>query len=183
MRTDEKLAEICENLRIRHGDLFAACRAVGLSANFVQKWMKDDEKAAAEIREAQHLGYMSLESVLIDRAVHGVEEEVWHRGEVVGTKTVRSDALLVKAVEARVPAYNKRAEGGGNVAVNVQIANIMPRAENYSQWLEMKTRTLSDRAAENDPPRLSVGVPEILQGDYVVVQETQRPLAALAGLL
>lgn len=165
---------------MNHGDLFRAARNAGLSIDFLTKWMRDDPKAAEEITEAQRVGYMGLESVLIDRAVHGVEKGVYYKGEVVGYETQYSDSLLIKALEARVPAYKKGEAGAGGVQVNVQVNN-MPRAETYDEWLNMKQRTLEDRASEAKAlPAPGPRVPEVLTGDYVV--KDTRPLNGLEGL-
>lgn len=177
MRTDHNLKAICDNLRQHHGDFHKSCRLAGLSTDFVMNWIKDDRVAAASIDEAQKIGWMGLESVLVDRAVHGTQKQVWHKGEVVGYETQYSDTLLIKAVEARVPAYKKGEQATNTFNGPTQI-NLMPRAETFDQWLEMKARTLSDRATKALPA--PVPVPDIIQGEYV---EVSRPLAALEGLL
>lgn len=140
MRTDEKLQELQDRLEINCGDLHEAARYCGVSPNFVSQWIKDDETAANTLREAQLVGYGGLESEAIRRAVKGVEEDVYFKGEVVGYKTNYSDGLLTKILEARVPAYNKK-ESGNSFNGPTQI-NIMPRADNYEEWLTMRDSTL-----------------------------------------
>lgn len=184
MRTEEKLAEICETLRTNYGDFHAACRMNGVSTDFVTRWMKDDQQARDEITEAQRLGHMGLESAAIRRGVYGVEKGVWFKGEQVGTETQYSDTLLVKLMEARIPAYNKKESNGTGVNVQVNVG-IMPRANTYDEWLAMKQRTLSDRAAETQLlASPATPVPEILQGEYIEVSNTELyPLKHLEGLL
>lgn len=177
MRTDAKLKEICDNLRQTCGDLHVSARRAGVSIDFLTKWMRDDKAAAEEVEEAQRVGWMALESAAIERAVHGVEKGVWFKGEKVGVELQYSDALLVKLMEARIPAYNKK-EAGNTFNGPTQI-NIMPRANNFEEWLGMKKLTLEERDKAALP---APKVPEILQGDYVEVTE-DRPLAALKGLL
>ncbi len=179
MRTDEKLAEICDQLRQTCGDLHGSARRAGVSLDFVANWIKDDREAASKIEEAQRVGYMGLESAAIQRGVHGVDKAVYYKGEVVGSEKVYSDALLSKLLEARVPAYKKGEQSQNTFNGPTQI-NIMPRAENFDQWLEMKKSTLDARNAKNALPA-PVSVPKILQGDFVDV--SNRPLAALEGLL
>lgn len=180
MRTDAKLTEICDALRTTYGDLHGSCRRAGVSVDFVTNWIKDDQDAARAIEEAQRVGYMGLESAAIQRGVHGVEKAVYYKGEVVGTETVYSDSLLGKMMEARIPAYKKGAEQSTTFNGPTQI-NIMPRADNYDQWLEMKKTTLKDRADAKQAALPKPEVPSILQGDFIDV--TPRPLAALEGLL
>lgn len=167
MRTDLKLMQICAELRDNYGDMFKVAKTVGLSVDFINKWMRDDKEALEQIEEAQRVGRMGLASVLIDRAVNGVEEDVYYKGEVVGTKVNRSDTLLVKAVEAYNPEFKKGSDSNGGVQVNVQVNN-MPRANNFAEWLDMKARTLQDRADEKAGILPAPTVPEALQGVYVV---------------
>lgn len=174
MRTDLNLMQICAELRTNYGDMFKSAMAVGLSVDFIEKWKKDDATAREQIDEAQRVGRMGLASVLIDRAVNGVEEDVWFKGEAVGTKIVRSDMLLVKAVEAYAPEFKKGGDGAGGVHVNVQVNN-MPRASNFAEWLDMKARTLQDRADEKALAAPPVQIPEALTGVYVVNSVEEAP--------
>jgi hypothetical protein len=184
MRTDAKLKEICDQLSQAHGDLHTTARRCGVSPQFIMQWIKDDTEAAKQIEEAQRVGYMGLESAAIQRAVHGVEEDVFYKGEVCGTKTNYSDTLLSKLLEARVPAFKKGEQSTNTFNGPTQI-NIMPRAETYDQWLEMKKTTLDDRAKQKALAAPAAQVPEILQGDYVELtpEASDKPLAALKGLL
>lgn len=179
MRTDEKLKEICDNLRQTYGDLHVSARRAGVSIDFVTNWMRDDKVAADEIEEARRVGYMGLESVAIERAVHGVEKGVYFKGEKVGIEIQHSDTLLVKLLEARVPAFNKK-EAANTFNGPTQI-NIMPRAENFEQWMQMKELTLKARDQQKALPAPN-SVPEVLQGEYVEVRD-DAPLAGLRGLL
>lgn len=165
MRTDDNLKHLCESVSLNCGDLHKAAREIGMSPNMLFSWMRDDNVAAEKVQEAQQVGWARLESVAIDRAVNGEEKGVYYKGERVGTEYQRSDSLLAKIMEARIPAYKKGESGG--VAFNgpTQI-NMMPRAENFEDWLEMK------RALE--APRQQLPAP---------IVENVRPLAALEGLL
>ncbi len=138
-----------------------------MSPNFVHNWIKDDPVASERIKEAQKVGYGGLESEAIRRAVRGVEEDVYYKGDVVGQKTVYSDGLLGKVLEARVPEYSKKESNNNNTFLGPTQINIMPRAETYEDWLAMRDQTLNrDKPALSPPP---VKVPEILQGEYVEV--------------
>lgn len=187
MRTDENLKAVCDNLRTSYGDFHASCRQAGLSVDFVCNWIKDDSIAAQAIEEAQRVGYMGLESAAIQRGVHGVEKAVYFKGQVVGHEKVYSDSLLSKVMDARIPAYKKGDGGGANTFNGPTQINIMPRAENFDEWLLMKNATLKQRAADKLALAAPTKVPEILQGDYVHVTDAQlmevAPLASLRGIL
>lgn len=140
MRNEATLNLLSTELQRNCGDMLAACKAVGVSLIFVNQWRKDDKVADETLREAANVGTQGLVSAAIKRAVVGVEEDVYYKGEIVGQKTVYSDSLLTTLLKAKVPEFDK-SEGGG-VNVNVNVANLMPRASSYEQWLEMKARTL-----------------------------------------
>lgn len=141
MRTDEKLKEICDELTRNCGDIHAAARTCGCSPHFVVTWMRDDPEAAKLIDEACRVGWLGLESEAIRRGTQGVQKPVFYKGIIVGHQTEYSDGLLGKVMEARLPQYNKK-ESGNTFNGPTQI-NIMPRAENYEQWLAMKDQTMA----------------------------------------
>lgn len=147
MRTEATLDQICAALQRNCGDQFEACREVGVSLIFLDQWCRDDKIVAERVQEAARVGNMGLVSAAIKRAVVGVEEDVYYKGLVVGSKTNYSDTLLTTLLKAKVPDFHKDAEGGA-VQVNVQIANVMPRAETYEQWLEMKQQTIAPPAKD-----------------------------------
>lgn len=142
MRNEMTLHALETELQRNCGDTLAACRAVGVSLIFVNQWRKDDKKVDEQLVEAERVGTQGLVSAAIQRAVHGVQEDVYYKGIVVGEKTNYSDGLLQTLLKAKVPEFAKDAEGGG-VQVNVQVANIMPRAVDYAGWLAMKDQTMN----------------------------------------
>lgn len=177
MRTNEKLELICDSLTTNCGDLHAAARQNGVSPYFLATWIKEDKIAADRIQEAQRIGRLGLESEAIRRAVHGVEEDVWFKGETVGTKTVYSDGLLGKLLEGNLTQYNKK-EGQTTTFTGPTQINIMPRANSYEEWLAMKDATLDEGRSLPAP---QATVPDILQGEYVELEDA-LPLAELKGL-
>lgn len=176
MRTDENLTALSNELQKNCGDMYAACKAVGVSAAFVLRWIKDDKEACEILEESQRVGWMGLESEATRRAT-GYDEDVYYKGESVGVKKVYSDSLLAKLMEARVPAYTKKVDAAQTFNGPTQI-NIMPRAETFDDWLKMKDETLRRRALV--APVHSSPVPDILQGDFI---ENVNPMAKLKGLL
>lgn len=175
MRTEMRLAALAAALEKNCGDLFEACREAGCSVAFVTQWRKDDPQANERLTEAQRIGYMRIESVAIQRAIHGHEEDVYYQGDVVGQKVVHHDGLLQKIMAAKLPEYSKGEGGGVNVQVNV--ANIMPRAASYNEWLEMKSATLEKR--EELPALPSPDNDDIIEAEFVPVP-TNNPFAGVA---
>jgi DNA-binding transcriptional regulator YdaS (Cro superfamily) len=171
MRNELMLTALEAELQRNCGDMLAAAQACGVSLIFVNQWAKDDAKVAERLKEAANVGTQGLVSAAIKRAVHGVDEDVYFKGEVVGAKRVYSDGLLQTLLKAKVPEFSKDGESSGtNVTVN--IANVVPRAENYEQWLAMKQATLAKPPAQIEAP---------IEAEYVEVVPVQAD-NALAGL-
>jgi len=149
-RCPETVEALVEALCKSHGDLTSACRECGVSLRAVVAWLANDTEAAAAVKEAQMIGWASLEHAAYQRAVHGVEKPVWFKGEQVGTETHYSDGLLAKMLDARVPGYGENPVSGG-MTINVAV---MPRAETYEEWLGQREAALK---------------PKILEAEYVEV--------------
>lgn len=139
MRTQTTLDELCRRLQENMGDMYSACRAVGVSLQFVNAWRKDDPKVNDAITEACNFGHMGLYSAAVQRAVHGVERPVWYKGEQVGVELEYSDGLLRRLMDVKLPEFQKDAAEQSRITVNV--ANIMPRADTYEEWLRMRDST------------------------------------------
>lgn len=77
------------------GKARAACRRVGLSAESAYRQRRKDPLFARAWVAAVLLGRDASQQVLADRAVDGIEEDVWHRGEVVGTRRSYDTRLLL----------------------------------------------------------------------------------------
>lgn len=161
MRTQMTLDILVEQLQRNCGDMLLACKGAGVSVFFVRQWQKDDPKVDEALKEATAIGTQGLVSAAIQRAVHGVDEDVYYKGEVCGQKRNYSDGLLTTLLKAKIPEFNS-GEGGG-VQVNVNVANIMPRAGNYDEWLAMKRSTLA-------PPPEALPAPETpIDADFTEV--------------
>ena len=154
MRTETMLSMLESQLQRNCGDMFGAAQACGVSLIFVKQWRKDDREVDARLTEAENIGVQGLVSAAIQRGVVGVEEDVWYKGEVVGSKKVFSDGLLQTLLKAKVDDFKKDGEGG--VQVNVNVANVMPRASSYEEWLEMKRATLAKPAEALPAPNTAV---------------------------
>lgn len=162
MRNETTINAIISELQRNCGDELAACKTVGVSLMFLNQWRKDDKIIDERVTEAARVGTQGLVSAAIKRAVHGVEEDVYYKGMVVGSKTNYSDGLLNTLLKAKVPEFAKDADGAGGVQVNVNVANLMPRATNYDEWLAMKAGTAkhmlpAPRANERDAALEALG--------------------------
>lgn len=167
-RTATTLSALVAELSANCGDMFEACRAVGVSTMFVTQWRKDDKEVDAELAEAERVGSMRLESEAIRRAVHGVTKGVYYKGERVDDEVVYSDGLLQTVMKARLPQYAAKGEGGGATFNGPTQINIMPRADNYEQWLAMKDATTNRKALPKPEPA------EVIEAEFAPVPNSPQ---------
>jgi hypothetical protein len=89
------------------GNVRSACALVGMSREAAYRLRRRDALFARGWDAALVLARPSSADVLADKATEGIEEEVWYRGEMVGTRR-RFDARLLLAHIARL---DRMAEG------------------------------------------------------------------------
>lgn len=134
------LERLEQALITNHGDLPRACKELGFDLRQVNRWVAGDEEVAAAITAAQQLGWSTIESAVVERAIHGYEKPIYQKGELAGYETVYSDTLLALLAKARVPGYRPDpAATAGGVTVNVAV---MPRANTYEEWVAQRDQTL-----------------------------------------
>lgn len=98
--TPERKAQFLDRLAA-HGNARAACRAVGLSPESAYKLRRRDPLFARAWAAAILLGRENGIQALAERAIEGVEEEIYYRGELIGTRR-RYDSRLLLAHLARL---------------------------------------------------------------------------------
>lgn len=84
-----------------HGVIGRACDEAGVSRRTVDRYRQDDTAFAEAFADALESGIDVLEAAAVLRAVHGVEELVYYKGEVVGSVTRYSDSLLSFLLERK----------------------------------------------------------------------------------
>lgn len=100
--TPQRKALFLERLSV-HANARAACRNVGLSAEAAYRLRRRDPLFARAWAAAVVLGRDNSVTALAERAVEGVEEPIYYRGELVGTRR-RYDSRLLLAHLARLDA-------------------------------------------------------------------------------
>ena len=98
--TVDAKVRFCEHLAIR-GHVRAACARVGLSAESAYRLRRRDPLFARAWAVAMVLARDHSEQVMACRALDGVEEPIYYRGELVGTRQ-RYDGRLLLAHMARL---------------------------------------------------------------------------------
>lgn len=108
---DKKIATFLAHIRENGGMVVDAARASGLTLSTAYTMRDRDPEFAAAWAKAVSDSTVVLESEIARRAVHGVDEDVWHKGEVVGSAKKYSDNLLMFMTKARDPdRYRERSE-------------------------------------------------------------------------
>jgi len=79
-----------------------AADVAGVHRNAHYNWM-DDPEYAKRFREAEKQACEVLEKEIRRRAVEGVDEPVFHKGEQCGTVRKYSDTLLIFAAKGAMP--------------------------------------------------------------------------------
>jgi hypothetical protein len=90
------------------GNVTIACAAAGWPRSFPYSLRKQDEEFAEQWAFCTETAADLLEAAALQRAVHGVQEDVWHKPkdgspEVIGHKTIYSDRLLETLLKANRP--------------------------------------------------------------------------------
>ncbi len=96
------------------GSVRAACRRMGVGEHHLYKLRAHPEGASFRKawEAALDLGIARIEDVAMDRALNGVETPVYHRGELIGTRRVYNDRLLMFLLRNRAP--DRFADGRAN---------------------------------------------------------------------
>ena len=93
------------------GTLTGTAKAVGFAMRSHYKWMESDPDYAEAFQEAKIAAAERLELEATRRAVDGVDEPVWYKGENVGHQKKYSDTLLIFLLKGAMPEkYKERFE-------------------------------------------------------------------------
>jgi len=97
------------------GSVRAACGRVGMSREAAYKLRRRDAVFARAWNAALVLAREAAAEVLENRAIHGVEEQIWFRGELVGTRR-KFDSRLLLAHMSRLDRVAEDERAGEDAA-------------------------------------------------------------------
>lgn len=103
------------------GVIYKCARACGVSADTVEDWRKKDEEFNQQFEQAYELYRNRLEAEALRRAVDGVPEPVYYKGEVVGHVQKYSDTLLIKMLHRHIAEFRDKATMDVNVKGGVLV--------------------------------------------------------------
>lgn len=126
------------------GSVRLACAATGVSPQAAYLRKRRDPAFAQGWEGALVLARDHAEQVLADRAIHGVTETIFYRGEAVGQRT-RFDARLLLAHLARLDRHCLEAERGQAAAARFdEFLDALLRGETDAGWDQESDGWLSD---------------------------------------
>jgi len=107
-----------------------AARAAGVSMTTAYKHKYKDADFSEAWDIAIEIGYNILEAEAIRRAVMGVKEDVYHKGEVVGQVTKYSDTLLAFLLKGRRRDVfgDKANENSEDASITIRVVGGLPDA-------------------------------------------------------
>jgi hypothetical protein len=111
--TPERRALFLDDLATR-GNVRAACARVAMSRDTAYRLRRRDALFARGWDAALLLARDHAAATLGDRAIDGIEEQVWHRGELMGTRR-RYDTRLLLAHVARLDKLAEQNAAPGDV--------------------------------------------------------------------
>src|SRR5262249_4108529 len=85
------------------GTVFHAAQHVGLPRRRHYKWVQKDPNYARQVAEAEEEAIQHLEREARRRAMVGVEEPVYYKGQVCGAVRKYSDTLLIFLLKSKRP--------------------------------------------------------------------------------
>ena len=119
---------LTRDLRIKFVDVYRQCgllnrsaAAIAVSPGTVRAARKEDSDFDAAVKQAYEDFRESLEAEAFRRAVSGWDEEVFQKGECVGTRHVCSDRILELMLKRHIPEYRERQSMDVTVAGGVLV--------------------------------------------------------------
>ncbi|MCK0128172.1 hypothetical protein [Erythrobacter sp. F6033] len=137
------------------GSVRAACRRLGVGEHHIYKLRRHPE--AESFRKAWEaaldLGIARIEDVAMDRALNGVEEPVYHAGEIVGTRRVYNDRLLMFLLKNRAPSrFAADARPSPRKPDAIETMQEKRRAKQLRRKLKAEIRAEMEAEAEANAP-------------------------------
>ena len=119
--TVQKKKKILDLVVKNGGNVSAAAAKVGVSAATVHYHQKVDKVFREKLMMAKLEAANQVEESITHRGLEGVDEDIYYQGEVVGSKKVYSDTLLLERARALMPErYGKRTQMDINANVSVE---------------------------------------------------------------
>ena len=123
------------------GTIEGACRVAEVGRRTHYDWIDRDPAYAARFEETHEAAVDDAEAELRRRGIHGYDEPIVYKGEVVGTVKKYSDACLIFYLKGRRgDVFRERTElsgPGGGPITSVDLARLTTeQLQTMRDWLE-----------------------------------------------
>lgn len=159
----KKKRKVFLSILAKTGQVAVAARACGhTDTSTFQHFRRHDEDFAEDWNHALEAAANILEEEAVRRAIEGVLEPVYYKGEIAGYKTNYSDTLMMFILRKLDPSYRDTSRGG-DMNINFGIAVLPITAQNDDQWEqravvmhnEQKPITIEAKPVENTMARIT----------------------------
>jgi hypothetical protein len=115
------------------GVYYKACRAAGISLRYFEKMREAWPVLDDLTQDAMAVYRQKLIEIVHERAVNGVEEEVYYQGRPCGSVRHYSDQLLAMLIKRHLPEF--RDHSTADVNVNGGVLVVHQPAQSREEWL------------------------------------------------
>lgn len=176
--SQKKLRVFLEELA-KSGCVSSSAERAGYSdTTFLYKVRKQDEEFAEAWAEAEEAGTDILLGEARRRAVEGVDEPVFYKGEVVGYKRNYSDSMLMFLIKGKRPEFRDRAQTDVKIDANLGVAFLPTSPKSVEDW--EKNAIEVHNSQKTALPNFVNSDSEILEVE-VIEEEDDPELADLLG--
>lgn len=144
--TPELKARFLEHFEALNCCLQHAANATGISASTVYDHLESDPEFHDAFQALKKQFHEKLEQAAYTRAVEGIDDPIFQRGEHVGDRKVFSDGLLTLMLKRHIPEYRDKITADLNHTGSVLVVPSM--AEDSHAWEKQHG---GDSADEEDP--------------------------------
>lgn len=120
------------------GVFYKACRAAGISLRYFEKMREAWPILDDLTQDAMAVYRQKLVEIVHERAVNGVEEEIYYQGMPCGTVRHYSDNLLTMLIKRHLPEF--RDHSIADVNVNGGVLVVHHPAQSREEWLAERRR-------------------------------------------
>jgi hypothetical protein len=157
--TEERKLKFLETLAMS-GNITSAAACHGLTVNSINTEKRKDAKFAEAIEIARGMALMELEDVARSRALHGIEKDVYFKGDVVGKEIQYDNKLLMFLMQAAdKQTYGKNP--ASNISVTQNISTDESTLSKLSSFLKIDIH--SDNALTSSSESRDE---DIIDGEY-----------------
>lgn len=150
------------------GRVVTAAHTAGfVDTSYVHRLRREDEDFAKAWEEAVDAAADVLEEEATRRAVEGVEEPIFYKGEIAGYKTNYSDQLMMFLLRGLRPGKFNPKQGDTNVNLKFGIAVLPMTAPNADDWEKnaIEVHANQEKITLEDKPATDNGFSKITRSD------------------